>query len=159
MTPKPPSYVQIHFLSLIPHPSSLIPHPSSLIPARSSLFPLPFARPGGMRGAIKSAAPKRRPGLDRRTPLRSPGRFTSPPLRRPRAFRRADRRTTVGLPSDYRRTTVGHRPTDPFGTLGRSLAALGALLWRSWAISAARTSIFDRLSQPKSREECSEERF
>ena len=34
-------------------------------------------------------------------------------------------------------------PTDPFGTLGRSLAALGVLLWRSWAISAARTSIFD----------------
>ena len=83
-----------------------------------------------MRGAIKSAAPKRRPGLDRRTPLRSPGRFTSPPLRRPCAFRRALHRPTVGLASDY-------HPTDPCGTLGRSLAALGPLLWRSWAISGA----------------------
>ena len=32
----------------------------------------------------QSAAPKRRPGLDRRTPVRSPGRFTSPPPQTPR---------------------------------------------------------------------------
>ena len=106
-----------------------------------------------------SAAPWRRPRLDRMQTFfeilpNSPGSLDPPPARA-RAFRRA----TTRLPSDYCPTTIRLHPTDPFGTLGRSLAALGALLWRSWAISVARTSIFDRLSRPKSLEEGSEERF
>ena len=101
---------------------------------------------GGMREVIKSAAPKRRPGWDRRTPLRSPGRFTSPPLRRPRAFRRADRPAPIGLPSDY------HRDTTRL-TLGRSWAALGALLGRSWAALARSSALSARFLRPTSSED------
>ena len=71
--------------------------------------------PGGMRGAIESAAPKRRPKLALQTPAELAGVFRPPPARA-RAFRRA---------------TVHLNPTDPFGTLGRFWAGLGALLWRS----------------------------
>ncbi len=87
-----------------------------------------------MRGAIESAAPWRRPRLDRMQTsselLRPPGKFTSPPLRRPRAFRRADHRGTIQLPSSY-------HPTDPWALLGRSWSALGPLLGRSCAIFGA----------------------
>ena len=91
---------------------------------------------GGMRVAIESAAPKRRPGLDLQTPAELAGVFRPPPCQGPR-IPPGDRPPCIRLPSDYRPTTIRLHPTDPSGTLGRSWAALGALLWRFWTISAA----------------------
>ena len=87
------------------------------------------AWPGGMRVAFESAAPKRRPGLELQTPAELAGVFRPPPCQGMR-IPPGDHPTCVHLASDY-------HPTDPYGALGGPWTALGALLWRSWTMSAA----------------------
>ena len=119
--------------SMLGTPSSILTPRGSISGGKSLRNPTEIyphtTRPGGMRGAIESAAPKRRPGLALQTPAELAGVFRHPPWPGPAH--------SAGRPPDYHPTTTRLHPTDPFGALGRSWAALGALLLRSWTIAAA----------------------